>query len=159
MKQCHFWSAMRLSISPTWVIIGQILQRAHIPESSKTPLTERRFRSQFVQMRAESNRSPGFFQQLCLLFLSGLTWRLYSLKSRIEAVKREVEVCRTTLLTNFQIDYGFPSWRWMNDGLLFLLTRKAPLSLHLLPLHPVNMTYREFKTLLVTGIPSDTVPL
>ena len=109
-------------------------------------------------MRAESNRSPGLFQQLCLLFLSGLRWRLYSLKSRIEAVKREVEVCRTTLPTYFQIDYGFPSWRWMNDGLLFLLTRKAPLPPHLLPLHPVNIT-REFKTPSVTGIPSDTVPL
>ena len=70
------------------------------------PLTEHRFRSQFVQMRAESNRSPGFFQQLCLLFLSGLTWRLYSLKLRIEAAKREVEVCRSTLLTYSQIDIG-----------------------------------------------------
>jgi hypothetical protein len=41
----------------------------------------------------------------------------------------------------------------MNDGLLFLPTYKAPL-----PLHPVNMICREFKTRLVTGIPSDTVP-
>ena len=63
-----------------------------------SPLTEPRFRGQFVQMRAESNRSPGFYQQLCLLFLSGLTWRLYSLKWRIQAAKREVEVCRTLFL-------------------------------------------------------------
>jgi hypothetical protein len=60
-------------------------------------------------MRAESNRSPGFFQQLCLLFLGGLTWRLYCLKSRIEAVKREAEVCRATLLTYSQIDMGVPA--------------------------------------------------
>jgi hypothetical protein len=76
----------------TWTL--KVLYRA--------PLTEHRFRSQFIQMRAwmraESNHSPGFLQQLCLLFLSGLTWRLYSLKSRIQAVKREVEVCRTLFL-------------------------------------------------------------
>ena len=60
-------------------------------------------------MRAESNRSPGFFQQLCLLFLSGLTWRLYNLKWRIQAVKREVEVRRTTLLTYSRLDMGLPA--------------------------------------------------
>ena len=54
-------------------------------------------------MRAESNHSPGFFQQLYLL---GLSWRLYSLKRRIEAFKREIEVCRSTLLNYFQVDIG-----------------------------------------------------
>jgi len=49
-------------------------------------------RSQFLQMRTESHRSPGFFQQLRLLFLCGLTWRLYDLKSRIEAIRREIEL-------------------------------------------------------------------
>jgi len=48
--------------------------------------------NQFLQMRTESHRSPGFFQQLCLLFLCGLTWRLYDLKSRIEAIRRKIEL-------------------------------------------------------------------
>ena len=53
------------------------------------PLTEHRYRIQFDQMEAESNQSPGVFQQLRLL---GLSWRLYKLKLRIEAFKREIEV-------------------------------------------------------------------
>jgi len=76
----------------------------YIPNLSDYRANLARFRSQFVQMRAESNRSPGCFQQLCLLLLSGLTWRLYSLKLRIEAVKREVELAvderRLALLAN-----------------------------------------------------------
>jgi hypothetical protein len=55
-------------------------------------LTGSRFHNQFLQMRTESHRSPGFFQQICLLFLYGLTWRLYDLKLRIEAIKRKIEV-------------------------------------------------------------------
>ncbi|KAF8504698.1 hypothetical protein F5888DRAFT_1657775 [Russula emetica] len=47
---------------------------------------------QFLQMRTESHRSPGFFQQFYLLFLCGLTWRLYILKSRVDAVKRRIEL-------------------------------------------------------------------
>lgn len=55
-------------------------------------LTEPSLRNQFLHMRTESHRSPGFFQQCCLLFLCGLTWRLYDLKSRIEAIRRKIEV-------------------------------------------------------------------
>jgi hypothetical protein len=55
-------------------------------------LTGSRFHNQFLQMRTESHRSPGFFQQIYLLFLYGLTWRLYDLKLRIEGIKRKIEV-------------------------------------------------------------------
>ena len=55
-------------------------------------LTESSLRNQFLHMRTESHRSPGVFQQFCLLFLCGLTWRLYDLKSRIEAIRRKIEV-------------------------------------------------------------------
>ena len=55
-------------------------------------LTEPSLRNQFLHMRTESHRSPGVFQQFCLLFLCGLTWRLYDLKSRIEAIRRKIEV-------------------------------------------------------------------
>jgi hypothetical protein len=50
-------------------------------------------RPQFIQMRTESHRSPFFFQQVYLLLLCGLTWRLYVLKSRVDAVRRTIEVC------------------------------------------------------------------
>jgi hypothetical protein len=63
------------------------------------PLTEASLHHQFIEMRTESHRSPGFFQQLCLLFLSGLTWRLYLLKWRIESIRRRIEVRQFTLLT------------------------------------------------------------
>jgi hypothetical protein len=55
-------------------------------------LTEPSFYNQFLQMRTESHRSPGVFQQLRQLSLCGLTYRLYDLKSQIEAVKRKIEV-------------------------------------------------------------------
>jgi len=48
--------------------------------------------NQLLQMRTESHRSPGFCQQFCLLFLCGLTWRLYDLKSRIESIRRKIEL-------------------------------------------------------------------
>jgi len=48
--------------------------------------------NQFLRMRTESHRSPGFFQQLQLVFLCGLTYRLCTLSSRIEAIKLEVEL-------------------------------------------------------------------
>jgi len=48
--------------------------------------------NQFLQMRTESHRSPGFCQQFCLLFLCGLTWRLYDLRSRIETIRRKIEL-------------------------------------------------------------------
>jgi len=50
------------------------------------------FGHQFLQMRTESHRSPGFFQQLRLVFLCGLTYRLCTLSSRIEAIQLEVEL-------------------------------------------------------------------
>ncbi|KAI0282885.1 hypothetical protein BGY98DRAFT_66282 [Russula aff. rugulosa BPL654] len=49
-------------------------------------------RPQFLQMRTESHRSPSFFQQFYLLFLCGLTWRLYVLKSRVDAIRRRTEL-------------------------------------------------------------------
>ena len=51
-------------------------------------------------MRTESHRSPGFFQQFYLLFLCGLTWRLYVLKSEVDAVRRSIEVGLKYLLLN-----------------------------------------------------------
>jgi hypothetical protein len=62
-------------------------------------LTERSLHNQFLQMRTESHRSPGFVQQVYLLFLCGLSWRLYTLKSRIEGIRRKIEVCQITVLT------------------------------------------------------------
>ncbi|KAI0000972.1 hypothetical protein BJV77DRAFT_971878 [Russula vinacea] len=50
------------------------------------------------------HRAPWFFQQLYLLFLCGLTWRLYVLKWRVEAIKRKIELAvdeqRIAFLTN-----------------------------------------------------------
>ena len=55
-------------------------------------LTDCSHHNRFLRMRTESHRSPEFFQQVCLLFLCGLTWRLRSLKSEIEDIKRKIEV-------------------------------------------------------------------
>jgi hypothetical protein len=63
------------------------------------PLNDPSLRNEFLQMRTDSHRSPGIFQQLYLLFPFGLTWRLYDLKWRIDAIRRSIEVGRITLLT------------------------------------------------------------
>jgi hypothetical protein len=51
-------------------------------------------------MRTESHSSPGFLHQLYLLFFHGLSWRLYVLKSRVDAIRRCIEVGITDLLHN-----------------------------------------------------------
>jgi hypothetical protein len=63
--------------------------------------------SDFSRMRSESHRSPGFFQQIWLAFKCGLTYRLYSLASKIRAVKMRVEVRWVTLRFYPTIDKGF----------------------------------------------------
>ena len=84
-----------------------LLEHAHVPNVNdyranlamcarvcihNRPLTKPSLHNQFLQMRTESHRSPGFCQQFCLLFLCGLTWRLYGLKSQIETIRRKIEV-------------------------------------------------------------------
>ncbi|KAH9965530.1 hypothetical protein BC827DRAFT_1382537 [Russula dissimulans] len=54
-------------------------------------------RAQLLRMRMESNRSPGFISQLQLLFLRGLTFRLYRLSTHIEAVRVKVELAMDEL--------------------------------------------------------------
>jgi len=63
--------------------------------------------SRFARMRIESHRSPGFFPQLWLAVRHGLTCKLYSLASQVEAVRQKVEVAvderRLALLASPQI--------------------------------------------------------
>lgn len=73
---------------------------AHVCTHMRThQLIEPSHHNQFLQMRTESHRAPWFFQQLYLLFLCGLTWRLYVLKWRVEAIKRKIEVRTITFIT------------------------------------------------------------
>src|SRR6266849_4143232 len=48
--------------------------------------------SEFSQIRMESHRAPGMLQQLRLAAWYGLTRKLYTLSSRVEAVKIKIEV-------------------------------------------------------------------
>jgi hypothetical protein len=48
--------------------------------------------SRFIHMRTDSHSSPGFLHQLYLLFFHGLSWRLYDLKSRVDAIRRCIEL-------------------------------------------------------------------
>jgi hypothetical protein len=82
-------------VSTSFEEVGALLKRAegiNIPYMSEHQTNIAILRPQFLQMRTESHRSPGFFQQLYLLFLCGLTWRLYVLKSRVDAIRRRIEV-------------------------------------------------------------------
>ncbi|KAI0282879.1 hypothetical protein BGY98DRAFT_954067 [Russula aff. rugulosa BPL654] len=48
--------------------------------------------TKLLLIRMESHRSPGFFKQLYRLFLCGLTWRLFVLKSQFDAIRRGIEL-------------------------------------------------------------------
>jgi hypothetical protein len=49
--------------------------------------------SEFLQIRMESHRAPGILRQLWLAVWYGLTCRLFTLSSRVEAIKIKIEVC------------------------------------------------------------------
>ena len=48
--------------------------------------------NEFAMMRVESNRAHGTFNQLRVALLHGLTYKLFSLYYKIEAIKSELEV-------------------------------------------------------------------
>ena len=54
--------------------------------------------SEFLQIRMESHRAPGILRQLWLAIWYGRTCRLYTLSSRVEAIKIKIEVCWKALL-------------------------------------------------------------
>ena len=54
--------------------------------------------SEFLQTRMESHRAPGILQQLWLATRYGLTWKLYTLSSRVDIIRIKVEVCWNAIL-------------------------------------------------------------
>jgi hypothetical protein len=70
------------------------LYEAVVPLPTDRHLTDQhRCASEFLQIRMESHRLPGILQQLRLAVWYGLTCRLYTLSSRVEAIKITIEVC------------------------------------------------------------------
>ena len=53
---------------------------------------------EFLQIRMESHRAPGMLRQLWLAVWYGLTWKLYTLSLRVEAIKIDIEVYWNALL-------------------------------------------------------------
>ncbi|KAH9959619.1 hypothetical protein BC827DRAFT_1212625 [Russula dissimulans] len=74
----------------------QVLHHAQsigaIPHASKYVATLATFENGFLRMRVESHRSPAIFQQLFCAIWSGLTYRLYALSLRIDAIKVKLEL-------------------------------------------------------------------
>jgi len=50
------------------------------------------FENEYLRMRVESHRSPAIYQQLLRAIWSGLTYRLYALSLRIDAIKVKLEL-------------------------------------------------------------------
>ena len=70
------------------------LYEAIVPLPTDRHLTGRlRCASEFLQIRMESHRAPGILRQLWLAVWYGLTFKLYTLLSRVEAIKIKIEVC------------------------------------------------------------------
>ena len=73
-----------------------------VPLPTDHHLTDQRScASEFLQIRMESHRAPGILRQLWLAVWYGLTCRLYTLSSRVEAIKIRIEVCWHALLFPF----------------------------------------------------------
>jgi len=74
----------------------QLFHRAQsigtIPCASEYAATLESFENQFLRMRVESHRSPAIYQQLLHAIRSGLTYRLYVLSLRIDAIKLKLEL-------------------------------------------------------------------
>jgi len=62
--------------------------------------------SEFLQIRMESHRAPGILRQLWLAVWYGLTYKLFTLSSRVEAIKIKIELAmderQLTSLTDTQ---------------------------------------------------------
>jgi hypothetical protein len=74
---------------------------AIVPLSTDHHLTEQTYCScatEHLQIRMESHRAPGVLQQLRLAVWYSLTFRLYTLSSRVKAIKMKIEVCWNALL-------------------------------------------------------------
>jgi len=69
----------------------EIAEATDIPNVSEYRANLAMLHPQFLQMRTESHRSPGFFQQH-LRILCGLTCRLFVIKSRVDALRRKIEL-------------------------------------------------------------------
>ena len=69
------------------------LYEAVTPLPADGHLTDRHsYSNQFLRIRIESHRAPGILQQLWLAVQYGLTCRLYTLSSRVVAIKVEIKV-------------------------------------------------------------------
>ncbi len=76
-----------------------ILYDALMPLPMNHHLTDRHSHAdQLLRIRMESHRAPGILQQLRLAVRYGLTCKLYTLSSRVDAVKVKIEVCWNVLL-------------------------------------------------------------
>jgi hypothetical protein len=70
------------------------LYDAVVPLPTDRYLTDQRScTSEFLQIRVESHRATGILQQLWLTVWYGRTYGLYTLSSRIDAIKIKIEVC------------------------------------------------------------------
>jgi hypothetical protein len=70
------------------------LYEAVVPLPTARHLTDQHScANEFLRIRMESHRAPGILQQLWLAVWYGLTYRLYMLSSRVEAIKIKIEVC------------------------------------------------------------------
>jgi hypothetical protein len=69
------------------------LYKAVMPLPTDGPLTDRySYSNQFLRLRMESHRAPRILQQLRLALQYGLTCKLYTISSRVVAIKVEIKV-------------------------------------------------------------------
>ena len=102
-KKRRFFSKVPRMSTPSQIRVntGQLWQCTRMTLLICVPaesLTNHSIRNQVVLFRTESHRARGVFQQLRLVFLSGLAYRLYGISAQIEETRLRIEVRQVNLL-------------------------------------------------------------
>ncbi|KAI9508003.1 hypothetical protein F5148DRAFT_1200205 [Russula earlei] len=88
----NYISVVSTELNEAEILLNHLVANNVIPNGSDHRNDLAILHNEYLRMRTESHRSPGFFPQLRLTFLCGLTYRLYDLSSRIGGFQREVEL-------------------------------------------------------------------
>ena len=82
------------------------LYKAVMPLNGWSPHCLSQLFNQFLRIRMESHRAPGILQQIRLAVQCGLTCKLYTLSSRVVAIKVEIKVGYTFFYFILTINEG-----------------------------------------------------
>jgi len=80
------------ALDETTILLDHAEDNNALPNTSEYRAILTLIRNQVVLFRTESHRARGVLQQLRLVFLSGLAYRLYAISAQIEETRLRIEL-------------------------------------------------------------------